>query len=154
MSTAKKPDRATELDLFDNALIDGILAASENELQELACAGGDDLAAIAHRFDAMRVAAKAACSLQKLRNAQVELEAFHASRQNVTDVERGDARAKIEAARSRKAVLPSGIMLAARKGRDASKSDLDSMSEDLAELERLEQLDSTPSTGGDDRDAG
>lgn len=147
MSASKKPDSAMEFALFDDALIDGILLASDTEFQNEMKAAGVDAAAVVARFDAMLVAAKAACALQKLKDAKQAVQAFQAARKPVDDGMRLAARAKFDAARARKASLPSGIMLAARKGGDASSRDIDSMSEDYAELEALEQADLTHDRG-------
>lgn len=147
MSASKRPDSAMEFALFDDALIDGILLASDTEFQDEMKAAGVDAAVVVARFDAMLVAAKAACALQKLKDAQQAVQAFQAARQAVDEGARVAARAKLDIARARKTALPSGIMLAARKGGDASSRDLDSMSEDYAELEALEQADLSEGLG-------
>jgi hypothetical protein len=154
MSASKKPDSAMEFALFDDALIDSIMFASDTEFQEEVKASGVDSAAVVARFDAMLVAAKAACALQKLKSAQQAVQAFQAARKPADESARATARSKLDVARAGKTSLPSGIMLAARKGGDASNRDLDSMSEDIAELEALEQLDSSQSIGDDNRDSG
>jgi hypothetical protein len=154
MSASKKPDSAMEFALFDDALIDSILLASDTEFHEEMKASGIDYAAVVMRFNAMLVAAKSACALQKLKSAQEAVQVFQAARKPVDESARAVARSKLDVARARKTSLPSGIMVAARKGGDASNRDLDSMSEDYAELEALEQLDLSQGIGDDDRHSG
>jgi flagellar motility protein MotE (MotC chaperone) len=147
MSASKKPNSAMEFALFDDALIDSILLASDTEFQEEMLESGIDISAAAAHFDALLAAAKAACALQKLKDAQRAVQAFQATRLPIDENSRVAARTKLDAARTGKVVLPSGIMLAARKGGDASSRDLDSMSEDYAELEALEQAELSQDMG-------
>jgi hypothetical protein len=138
MSASNKPDKDRELEQFEDALVDSILSASAEEMQEAAAAAGNEPAVIVRRFDAMLLAAKAQCSLPRLKDARAALEAFAADATPLTDIERAAARTCIVEARKTVSQVPSNLMMAARKGQGASERDLESLVDDLAELERLE----------------
>ena len=139
MSTSNKPNKDRELEHFEDALVDSILSASAEEMHEAAVASGNDPVAIVRRFDAMLLASKAQCSLQRLRDARADLEAFAANVVPLADSERDAARICIVEARKTVSQVPSNLMMAARKGKGASEQDLNSLIDDLAELERLER---------------
>lgn len=149
MSTPKKPDRADEFDRFEDALADSILDASEPELRDEICAAGENPDSIIHSFDAMLVAAKATCATQRLRSAQAQVRAFHATLIPISDADRVAARARFDAIRANDQQLSSKLLLAARKRQGATERDVDSLADDYAELERLEQ-----NAGDKDSDAG
>jgi hypothetical protein len=136
MSASNKSDKDRELEQFEDGLVDSILAASAEEMHE---AAGNDAAAIVHRFDAMLAAAKAQCSLQRLKDARAEFEAFSVNSAPLTDTEREAARSCFVEARKTVSQVPPNLMTAARKGQGASERDVESLVDDLAELERLER---------------
>jgi len=139
MSGSNRPDKDRELELFEEALVDSVLSASSEEMHEAVTAAGNDPAAVVRRFDVMLVATKAECSLQRLKDARIALEAFSAGAQPLVDAERAAARACILEARNTVSQVPSNLLMAARKGQGASERDLASLVDDLAELERLER---------------
>jgi hypothetical protein len=137
MSTPKRTDAAAELGRLEDALVDSILDASETEMREEIVAVGEDPDVIVRRIDALLVAAKAECAVARLRRAQDELRAFRTTVRSVTSQERDSARVRFEAARSCDRDLSAKLLLAARNGRGATERDMDSLIEDIAELERL-----------------
>jgi hypothetical protein len=139
MSASNKPDKDRELEQFEDALVDSILSAGAEEMREAATAAGNDAAAIVRRFDAMLLASKAQCSLQRLKDARAELETFAAHAAPLADSDRNAARSCIVEARKTVSQVPANLMMAARKGQGARERDLDSLVDDLAELERLER---------------
>lgn len=139
MSASNKPDKDRELELFEDALVESILSASAEEMHDAVTAADGDPAAVVRRFDAMLVAAKAECSLRRLKDARTALEAFAAGAQPLADTERAAARSCVVEARKTISQVPSSLLMAARKGQGASEHDLASLVDDLAELERLER---------------
>lgn len=139
MSAPNKSDKDRELELFEDALVESILSADGDEMREAVLAAGGDPATVVRRFDAMLVAVKAACGLERLKTARQELEAFAASEQPLADSERQAARASLAEARATVSEMPKNLLMAARKGQGASERDLSSLADDLAELERLER---------------
>jgi len=138
MTTPKRTDSAAELGRLEDALVDSILAASEEELRAEIAEVGEDAEAILRRMDSLVAAVKVDCQLTRLRRAQEQVLEFQRTRVVTTTQEQAIARARFDAARSQDATL-SKTLIAARNGRGASECDLNSLAEDYAELERLEQ---------------
>jgi hypothetical protein len=145
MTTPKRMDSAAELGRLEDALVDSILAASEEELRAEIAQAGEDPDAILRRMDILVAAVKADCQLTRLRLAQEQVLEFQRTQVVATTKGQAIARARFDAARSRDAMLSQTFLLAARNGRGASERDLDSLAEDYAELERLEQEGGIPS---------
>jgi hypothetical protein len=139
MTTPKRTDSAAELGRLEDALVDSILAASEDELRAEIAEAGEDADAILRRMDCLVAAVKADCQLTRLRLAQEQALEFQRTRVVATTQEQAVARARFDAARSRDAILSKTFLVAARNGRGASERDLNSLAEDYAELEGLEQ---------------
>jgi len=146
MSTPKRTDSAAELGRLEDALVDSILQSSETELREEITAAGEDADAILRRVDALIVSVKTECKLARLRAAQEEVQALHGIVHSVTTTERTAARARFDKARSQDSSLSKKLLLAARNGQGATGTDLDSLADDYAELERLEQGAGDPSS--------
>ena len=136
-TTPKRTDSAAELGRLEDALVDSILAASDEELRAEIAEAGEDAEAILRRMDSLVAAVKVDCQLARLRGAQEQVLEFQRPRVVTTAQEHAVARARFDAARS-DATL-SKTLIAARNGRGASERDLNSLAEDYAELERLEQ---------------
>ena len=139
MNASNKPGKDRELELFEDALVDSLLSAGAEETQDAFTAMGVSPDVVVQRFDAILVTAKAVCSLQRLQLARHELEAFSLNAQALTDAEREAARICIVEARNTISEVPSNLLIAARKGQGASEDDLNSLTNYLAELERLER---------------
>jgi hypothetical protein len=138
MSISKKPTAHEELERIEDALLDSILNASGDELQEeLVVASLDPESCIAE-VDAIIAAAMAESGRKRLKEARTELAGWRTRdlRANVTALDA--ARAKFERLRSGDRELNERIMLAARKGEGLSDSDMEALLEDLAALEELE----------------
>jgi len=141
MSTARKTDPLTELELFEDGLVESILAMSETELlDEIRDAGGDP-ASILREFDAMLVAVKNSCAIERLRQAQESVKAFHKRVVAISDDERTAARKKLDAPQS--TAGEARPLLAARKGKGASDRDTKGLIDDYAERMRLENAEGT-----------
>ena len=139
MTTPKRTDSAAELGRLEDALVDSILEASEADLRAELAEAGEDADAILRRMDALVVAVKAECQLIRLRLAQEQVAAFHRAKPAANAQQQATARARFEEARSRDATLSKKLLIAARNGQGASEGDLNSLADDYAELERLEQ---------------
>ena len=122
-----------------------ILEASEADLRAEIAEAGEEADAILRRMDALIVAVKTECQLTRLRLAQEQMAEFQHARFVVTTQEQAIARARFEDARSRDSALSKKLLIAARNGQGASEGDLNSLADDYAELERLEQDGETSS---------
>jgi hypothetical protein len=139
MSTLKKPNGTDEFDRFEDALVESILGASETELREEIRAAGEDPDAVIRSVDALLASAKGACATKRLRDAQENARAFRGGLRQPSPAERAAAQARLDAARAGDRDLSSKTLVAARNGQGATERDLDSLLDDIAELERLEQ---------------
>lgn len=139
MTTAKKADETDEFERFEDALVNSILATSGTNLREELRAGGEDPDDVARSVDALLASAKRGCAAQRLRDAQENVRSFRAGGRGLTPAERAVAQARLDAARAGDRTLSSKTLLAARNGQGTTERDLESLVDDLAELERLEQ---------------
>ena len=139
MTTPKRTDSAAELGRLEDALVDSILEASEADLRAEIVEAGEEADAILRRMDALIVAVKDECQLTRLRLAQEQVAEFQRARFVVTTQEQAITRARFEDARSRDSALSKKLLIAARDSQGASERDLNSLADDYAELERLEQ---------------
>ena len=140
MSTARKHDPLTELELFEDALVESILGMSETELLDEVRDARGDPASIVREFDAMLVAVKSSCAIQRLREAQESVKAFHENVVAISDDERVAARKKLDPKQNTDGAR---LLLAARKGKGASARDAEGLIDDYAELMRLENAEGT-----------
>jgi hypothetical protein len=140
MSTVRKPDALAELELFEDGLVEFILAMSETELHDEIRGAGGEPAGIVREFDAMLVAVKNSCALQRLRDAQESVNVFRKQAVAISDAERIAARKKLDPEQNGGEAQ---LLLAARKGKGASERDTDGLIDDYAELVRLENAEGT-----------
>jgi len=137
MTGIGKP-KGSELEHIEDALVDSILdAADEDMRRELADLGRSPAGVIAD-VDATIRSALAATARQRLQQAKSELAAWRAGQQ-FTTAEREAAKARLERLRSGQLDADASMMMAARKGGGLSESDEQGLIEDMAELERLER---------------
>lgn len=139
MSTSKKPTPREELERIEDALLESILNASGDELQEELTAAGLDPESCIADVEATIAAAKADFARNRLKEAQHELAAWRQGNAKVNAAALEAARARLDRLRSGDLDSEQGIMLAARKGQGLSESDMDALLEDLAALEELER---------------
>jgi hypothetical protein len=139
MTTAKKAGETDEFERFEDALVDSILATSGTDLRDELRAAGEDPDAVIRSVDALLASAKHAWAAQRLRDAQENVRSFRAGSRRLTPAERAVAQARLDAARAGDRTLSSKTLLAARNGQCATERDIESLLDDLAELERLEQ---------------
>jgi hypothetical protein len=76
---------------------------------------------------------------ERLETARAELAAWRDQGAKPSKLALDEARSRLQRLRSGDSELDSRMMLAARKGEGLSEKDLESLLEDLAELERLER---------------
>jgi len=138
--SGKNTDRE-QLDRIEDALVEAILAASEEELRDDMKARGEDPDKCLARIEETIAAAKAACAKRRFDRAKSELKDWRAGKGNVVGFDRETARAKFEKIRARDPELASKMLMAARNGQGLSESDMEGMLEDLAKLERLDGED-------------
>jgi hypothetical protein len=139
MTSSKKTTARDELLRIEDALVRSIVDASEADLREDLAAAGEDSGTCLTEFDAAVVRAKAAAAKQRLDRAKAQAAAWRAGKSKVVPFDREAVRARFESIRARDPELASKMMMAARKGQGMSDSDMDSLLEDLAELDRLER---------------
>lgn len=141
MTTHRKPTAREELERIENALVESIMEASEQELrQELTAEGSGPDVCVAN-VDAAIARARAECARQRMETARAELAAWRGHGGKAGKMSREEARARLQQLRSGDAALNTRMMMAARKGEGLSESDLEGLLDDLAELERLERED-------------
>lgn len=141
MTTPRKLASRDELANIEDALIETILNAGEEELrQEIIEAGGDPDQCIATVHAAIG-RARADCARNALESARSELAAWRAKGTGAGGLDRVAARARLVQMRSGDPELASKMMLAARKGDGLSDRDLEGLLDDIADLERLDRED-------------
>lgn len=139
MTNVKKPFARQELEHIEDALIESLLNATDQAMQEELSSSGDNLDQLAALFDHAIAAAQARAARERLSEARVELAAWRENGKKATPLEKEAARARLSNARSGRANSSPGLMMAARKGKRISESDDEGLFDDLAELEKLEQ---------------
>lgn len=139
MITRRKPTASEELERLENALTESLLSATEQDLREELAAAGSDPDALVSEIDAAIARARAECARQRMETARAELTAWRDAGAKPGKLALDEARSRLQRLRSGDSELDSRMMLAARKGEGLSEKDLESLLEDLAELERLER---------------
>jgi hypothetical protein len=140
MTTHRKPTAHEELERIESALIDSLMNCAEQDLrEELAAAGGDPDVCIAE-IEAAIARAQSECVRRRMEAARAELAAWREKTKAATGDKSEGARARFERMRAGSDISPK-MMLAARNGKNLSERDLQSLLEDIAELERLEKGD-------------
>jgi hypothetical protein len=141
MSTPRKPTAGEELERIEDALVETLLSASGEELRgELTAAGNDPEACVAEVEAAIASARKESWQ-RRLESARAALAVWRAKSGRIDETERERARTRLERLRAGDRELDAKLMMAARKGEGLSERDLESLLEDMAELERLERED-------------
>jgi hypothetical protein len=139
MITRRKPTACEELERLESALTESLLTAKEQDLREELAAAGSDPDALVGEIDAAIARARTECARQRLESARAELAAWRDQGAKPSKLALDEARSRLQRLRSGDSELDSRMMLAARKGEGLSEKDLESLLEDLAELERLER---------------
>jgi hypothetical protein len=139
MITRRKPTACEELERLENALTESLLSATEQDLREELAAAGSDPDALVGEIDAAIARARSECARERLETARAELAAWRDQGAKPSKLALDEARSRLQRLRSGDSELDSRMMLAARKGEGLSEKDLESLLEDLAELERLER---------------
>jgi hypothetical protein len=139
MTTPGKPKASEELERIEDALVESILDAAGEDVRKEVAGSGDDPEAVVAAVDAVIASARMQSAQARLERARAELSAWHSKSGPASVLERNAARARFERLRSGNLDPDSKMMMAARGGEGLSDSDLDSVIEDIAELERLER---------------
>lgn len=138
MSAPKKSRRAEEQSNFEEALLQSILDASEEDLREDLRLAGQDPDRVIAAFDAVVASAAKATAQRRMAQAKADLALFQAeARSKAPSTGREGAREQLERLRRGDAALNEGMMLAARKGMGMSSQDEEGLLDDLADLDRL-----------------
>lgn len=139
MTRSKKPTARDELERIEDALVDSLLSASNEELrEEIAAAGLDPDSCIAD-VEATIAAARAEVTRRRLDGARAELAAWRQRDAKASGAALDVARQKLGRMRAGDQELDRKMMLAARKGEGLSDSDMEGLLEDFAALEELER---------------
>lgn len=136
MST-QKPAPGSPLSNLDDAFLENILEAPENDLRAELIEEGQSPDEVIARTRALLQAAEEECASLRLRSAKRQFAAFQEDGQRtVLSLDRDKQRARLAAMRSG-ASAAAGMMMAARKGNGLSERDEEGLLDDLADLERL-----------------
>lgn len=130
-----------ELRDMGDAIDESILGAPDAEVSEELGALGIDPEKVAVEMDAIAQEAKRIAGKSRLANAKDAVSAFHSNRPSAAQADRSALRSKFQTMRSRRPSDNDGLMMAARKGTQASQADEDGALDDLAQLEALESED-------------
>jgi hypothetical protein len=144
MSIPKKRTAHSELDAIEDAVIQSILDADGQSLREEFTSLSLNPDHLISEIGSTVECAKSLCAKQRLEKAKTELASFRSKNRELTSTEREAARGRLERARSGDKEFASKLMMAARKGEGLSDSDLDSLVDDFAELDRLENEGEEP----------
>jgi hypothetical protein len=128
-------DKLSDLEQFEDELIESVMRMSETELHDELQEMGKDHDTVIREFDALLAKVKRTCTMDRLRHAQAQLRAYQE--------EAGSMSAQLS---RQPANDTPPLLLAARKGKTASARDMHSLSCDHAELMLLER----PKGGSDD----
>ena len=141
MTSPKKNIARVDLDLIEEALVQAILDSSESELRDDLKAAGDDPDKRLSEVDSLIADAKQTCAKRKFDRAKSSLAAWRAHNTNAIGFDRASFLARFEKIRAGDPELASKMLMAARNGKGLSDSDLNSLLQDLAKLDRLEGED-------------
>lgn len=118
----------SDLEQFEDALVESIMCMSETELRDGLREAGKDPDVVIRDFDALFARMRSTSAVERLRDAQAQLRAYQ------------EASAPISAQLSAQPANDSPpLLLAARKGKTASTRDRQSLVRDHAELMLLER---------------
>jgi len=141
MTSPKTNIARFDLDLIEDALVLAILDSSESELREDLKATGADPDKRLSEIDSLIADAKQSCAKRKFDQVKSSLAAWRAHNNNPIGFDRESVRARFEKILAGDPELASKMLMAARNGKGLSDSDLNSLLEDLAKLDRLEDED-------------
>ncbi|TXN21842.1 hypothetical protein [Methylobacterium sp. WL19] len=137
--TAQKPTPEEALANFEDAMLENLLATSDEDLRAEVIDEGGSPDAVVATMRARLAAAAEECTRMRLGEAKAGLEAFRAGGETKVvpfDVTRQRERL---AAMRRGDPAASGMMMAARKGQGLSEGDEEGLLQDLADLDRLDE---------------
>lgn len=145
MMTARKMTNYSPLDRLTDALVEDILALSDEEILAEAQEDGIDVSQYAADMRSVFSRIDFEQGKTKLAIAREEMEAARASATNVVRLDHEQLRARYKQVLDGKPALAQELTMAARKGDGQSEKDHDQMIEDLLELGALDsQEDEKP----------
>lgn len=139
MSAPENLKAREELERIEDALVESIFDTAGETLRQEITEAGDDPDILIAKVDSAIAAARSQSARHRLEAARNEFEAWRASGDKISGLEREAARARLERLQSGDRSLDSKMMMAARKGEGLSESDLEALIEAMVELERLER---------------
>lgn len=137
MTTSNIRTPRSECDQIEEALIQDIIYATEQELRDELIAAGRDPDKCIAEINLVISDAKSKCAKLRFENAKTALAAFKSKIMNLSPSEHEAARLKLESIRSNDNNLASKMMIAARKGDGPTDNDINGLIDDIAMLERL-----------------
>jgi hypothetical protein len=139
MSRSGKPTPRDELERIEDALVDSLLDAADEDFRKDITASRGDPETLIATVDAAIDSARAESARARLERVRAELSAWRTKSGPASPLEREAAQTRFERLRSGNSDPYGKMMMAARKGKGLSDSDLEGLIEDMAELERLER---------------
>jgi len=130
-----------ELRDIGDAIDESILGASNAEVNEELASLGIHPERVAAEMDAIAEEAKRLAGRSRLASAKDAVSAFRSDRPNAIAGDRTALRSRLQGIQSGRQGGDSGLMMAARKGKNMSASDEEGALDDLAQLEALESED-------------
>jgi hypothetical protein len=130
-----------ELRRIGDAIDESILSASAEELREELAAQGLDPDKVVTEMDSITERAKIAGAKMRLEQARDAVKSFKAGRVETSQIDRHALRSNLQHMRAGRTGNHSGMMIAARKGKQLSQSDEEGTLDDLAILQALEADD-------------
>jgi hypothetical protein len=130
-----------ELRRIGDAIDESILGASLEELRDELAAQGLDPDKVVAEMDSITERAKIAGAKMRLEQAKDAVKSFKAGRVETSQIDRSALRSNLQHMRSGRTGNHSGMMMAARKGKQLSQSDEEGTLDDLAILQALEADD-------------
>jgi hypothetical protein len=139
MSAPGKPTASEELERIEDALAESLLDAAGEDVRKEITASGDDPETLIAAVDAAIASACAEAARARLERARAELSAWRTKSGPASPLEHKASRTRFERLRSGNFDPDAKMMMAARKGKELSDSDVEGLIEDMAELERLDR---------------
>jgi hypothetical protein len=133
-----KRKASDELRRIDDAIDESILGASPEELREELAAQGLDPDKVMAEMDSSTERAKIAGAKMRLAQAKDAVKSFKAGKVETSQIDRPALHSNLQHMRSGRTGNHSGMMMAARKGKQLSQSDEEGTLDDLATLRALE----------------
>jgi hypothetical protein len=127
-------DKRPDLHRLTEAVVEDILAAPDDELEEDLRAAGQDPTAMASSARATIKVALAASKKARLKRAQDEIRRTRGRETNLVRLQPADARARLAALLSAHPQRTTAFTMAARKAGELSDADVQALLEDLEEL--------------------